>query len=257
MDMFRQIAPKGIVNKQPMTIKITVGSPKEANSDTIPEVKASLASTLQVQQKGQALADHEPAGPLLPHESSQDNLAKRKANENPSKPVVGEKEKNEDICAVENCGAPLTHHSPTGNEPPEDDLEFWDAHEHPIPNAEAKMQDPSLKVEEEETAPLPIPSNSQMKSQNEENGNIREFDRHFIDKQTTSIPECADTDAAVNPEQSKEDAIKESDMGMAETQMTPDEGEAVAVSDRSVETIMTHEEMSRITPAECPFFNRE
>ena len=38
----------------------------------------------------------------------------------------------------------------------------------------------------------------------------------------------------------------------------PDAGEAVAVSPHSTETRLTHEEMSRISPAECPFLmNRE
>lgn len=290
MDMFRQIAPKGIVNKQPINAKITVAAPEEPSSDIVPEAAASLASPFQAQQD-----DHEPAGPLLPHESSQENLAESEIHEAKPEFVDGEGTASDDSCTVENGSAPLGHHEPTGpllphkssqeniagDDFPDDDAEFLDAHEHLISNVEDKMKDLSLQAEAEdkaEIAPVITSLHGQVKSQ------VEEKKSETRSTETTIAPEVVDT--KVNPGQSKDDArvdltqfenptmtevpktepaeienapitTDEGAAAMPEAQIKPDEGEAVAVSNESVETIMTHEEMSRITPAECPFFNRE
>lgn len=300
--MFRQIAPKGIVNKQPINTKIPVPSTDEPNSDIVAEAAAPLASPLRAQQD-----DHEPAGPLLPHESSQENLAESETHEGKPDFVNGEGKVSEDSCAVAD-GSPLAHHDPAGpllphgsfqeniagDGFPEDDGEFLDAHEHPISNVEGKMKDMSLQaeaVDKVETVPVLPSSHDQVKSRvgEDENGqNVTEKKSETISKETNIAPEVVD--AKVTPGQSKDNAqidltqienptmmevpkTEPADIESAqstadevpgdfhavvpEAQIKPDEGEAVAVSNENVETIMTHEEMGRITPAECPFFNRE
>jgi hypothetical protein len=54
-----------------------------------------------------------------------------------------------------------------------------------------------------------------------------------------------------------DEGVRQVDPADMETQVRPDEGEAVAASSGSVETVITHEEMSGMTPADCPFLNRE
>ncbi|KAE9992795.1 hypothetical protein EG327_007719 [Venturia inaequalis] len=209
MDMFRQIAPKGIVNKQPMNSKTLVASPELPTSDTTPEVAASSVLSLEAHHDNQSLADHEPAGPLLPHEASQEDIAQF----------------------------------------PERDVEFFDAHEHPIANVEANtdvMENGSSPASKQTITAQEV-VNAKVKpdkSKTDIKANLPPIDKLNLEDANTESEETQTANAAT----------EEID---AEAQIKPERGEAVAVSNGSVETTMTHEEMSRITPAECPFFNRE
>lgn len=262
MDMFRQIAPKGIVNKQPMSIKIPVAaSPEESISDIVPEAAASPALPPHVHEDDKSFGDHEPSGPLLPHEFSQENREENSIQEDNSE-LVQETMTDGDSCAVEG-GPPLVHHESTGSllfhesdqasvtldDIPESDVEFMDAREHPLSDAE-------------------------------DNQDITEKNAEPASKETPNAPEFVETE--INPDQSKDEtkidspqlddstsktqsaetetpdvSTEEISAGVTEAQIKPEKGEAVAMCNESVETIMTHEEMSRMTPAECPFFNRE
>lgn len=310
MDMFRQIAPKGIVNKQPVEVKTSVASlEKVASKSTLQDtISSPLAAQVPehgngttasysdvVKETGGELNGHEPAEPFPSHDPSEGNLANG-SNQEGDRKSFSEATAVNGSSVVLNDVAPLSSHEPAGPLLPhesspdnlatddlsEEDVEFMDAREHPIlasenatgeddkktPTGEEKMvhsyevilktsSDTSEKevgMSSSETNMTPtIVLTAANTGQSEEDVAVY---LTKIERATTDILE----NESVEMEEAQINAAKiavQADAHVAEAHVEPGEGEAVAVSNDSVETVITHEEMGRMTPAECPFFNSE
>lgn len=221
MDMFRQIASEGIVDKQPVDAKITNGSLEQGSSESIS--KETVSSTSIPQQHAYISEKH---------------------------------------TAVVTDGV-HTRHVLKGNS------EFMDAQEHWAPTVEPAVEIALVAAEAENKAEdTPVMTSSKDQLEKTESGVVvkEKVEPKSVNAEITSEV----SDAAVKPEEVDhnideakiEDAKLNQDRTVAQpnseeakADIKPDRDEAVVAGEKGLETRITHGEMSRFTPAGCPFMN--
>jgi hypothetical protein len=273
MDMFRQIAPEGIVNKQTVDPKYPNGSLHK--SDFVPEDTASLAPALQkhvdvseaikaseehstvidnsvhrrkYERSGECtLADHEPGGPQLPHESSQETTSASDVSEGSSESMDAQEH---EVLTAKALADKTLFQANTGDKA--ESVSVLTSSEDQLGSQSKKCKvysDESISKTESDVVEGRIKSESSEAKITFEVGHA---------EVKPGEGDAKIEGAKIENAQIKADGgVRQVDSDEAEAQAKPDEAGAVAASKRSLETKITHEEMNRITPAECPFLNRE
>jgi hypothetical protein len=264
MAMFRQVAPHGIVNKQPMDSKTPTELMDELEETTkdpsaLPDTATQLDGNIDQPQKGFAATESNLVSDVV-GKLNMDDISKEqkeisvavpgestKRNESQEAPAkklaIGSVDASipEPVEAVQSEGklALTVQELQSRSSPAKVDIQEETM---PIYSTESTNENVDKETSKTKNAGPPsivdIPDAATITAKTAESSNTEE-----------SIPKSVEELA--NPEQyphphTMEEAVE------------PGPGEAVAVAPTSEETILTHEEMSKITPAECPFLmNRE
>ncbi|EON68802.1 hypothetical protein W97_08060 [Coniosporium apollinis CBS 100218] len=245
LEMFRQIAPHGVVNKEPTTKKVDV-APKLV--DTAPKPEDAETTARKPEDTQETLSGPEPV-PFTPKIAS----------------VEGNKVHTEEQVR----DAP---------QPQEDDAEaaadeFVDAQEHDATSTRTEAK-PAPTTEDASTdgKALPIRSRSNTGSEqswtkvsSEDLPQQTAINSSSVNGNVETLPEVRTGNEQATAHVDSIDKFLERPADIVhphphdmEKAVQPEAGEAVAAAPSSEEVKKTHEEMSRITPMECPFLmNRE
>ena len=300
LDMFRQIAPNGIVNKQVMDKKV-VNTDKVAATIEDPHIidgvrKSKVRDDGDLVHIEEALSasdtDASPEAitgmtlPILPKDSTTASIAAEDTPESgPSLEDASERDSSADWAtsseddtaeeASKNGSQRIESQQRHDDENTAKDIELKkdaeDITEAPSCPVAGKLTDSNAT----QPATCPVSGRSRVASHSSGSGwehvsntsNEADTDRSVYSSSVTGdVAARQGTDYSA--EAGLHDEIDEFLEGAAddvhrhpktvEAAVQPRAGEAVAATALSEETIMTHEEMSLITPAECPFLmNRE
>ena len=273
LEMFRQIAPHGIINKTPMNRKVDLESALDVGPEFAPakprsEDPSNGADGVSIaQQHERAGTEHgdepapedvipkhisnstgKPADAFVPHQRADTD---KKATEQSSAPPAAQTDAPSSAQTLVDAAATQGAHADV--EKPESN--FHDAQEHQTePPTAANPEDVSsgpTTSTSDSTVPRSIYTSSVTGA--EENVIKAARSGEYVDEQVRygthdAVDEHLEKSAAeVHPHShATEDAVK------------PQPGEAIAVPADAEEARATHEEMSRISAGECPFLmNRE
>ncbi|KAI7461864.1 hypothetical protein KC351_g16597 [Hortaea werneckii] len=280
LDMFRQIAPKGIVNKENMNRKVDPESALDVDSHYVP----SGPKVAQPEQpNGQAKAT-EPAQPITATQPTSEAIIPdhngvkiaEESNQPGKEPVAPEEVLPTHVsnstgqradAFVPHQGADTSKPAPESKPPDATPATTVVASaathgadaklEHADPNFhDTHAQRPTKDPSRTETATSATDKNAPEQSiySSAVTGNVA--DRMIPAPDESRVTGVHDAIDAHLESASVADVHPHPHSTEAATQA--EKGEAVAVSAASEETRLTHEEMSRITGAECPFLmNRE
>lgn len=257
LDMFRQIAPQGVVNKESMNRHVDMATaidvgpefqpgkaqkapvePKVPSNDGVKIAeqfnndKATATAPEDVLPKHISNTTGEPADAFVPHQGTDQEKSATEpmaTDASPAQAVVEE-------AAIHPTSAAIQ--KPESN--------FQDAQEHQ-PSIVAGAADHTATANTDIPRSIyssAVTGNVEDAARLGQTGEFYDESRDIRDK----VDEHLESGAGNVHPHSK----------ATEEAMQPQGGEAVAASATSEETRMTHEEMSRITPTECPFLmNRE
>ena len=280
LEMFRQIAPHGIVNKEAMNRKVDLESALDVGKDFTP-AEAAQTNGAKTGEPAQPIAATQPlAEPVIP---DNDGIKIAEEHNQPGKEITAPEEvipqhnsdstgqpadvfvphqgadtdkpasesnPSDSVPASKLVEAAATHGAEAEIEHPESN--FHDAHEHQpnghnsadtaekkdetAPSSDVRRSIYSSAVTGNEEDRIKMAKAGEVKDESKAYGVYDAVDEHLEKSAEQVHPHPHDTEKAVQPEG----------------------GEAVAVPAQAEETRLTHEEMSRITPSECPFLmNRE
>lgn len=226
MEMFRQIAPKGIVNKQVINSKV---SP----SDALDNVPDNNGVKIAEEHNSKPSASEHQADPapesVIPKDISDSTGLAADAYV----PHQGTKDAQPELAAPQAESAKATE-ATASSVPPAEAHDAVQVHPGHTPATPAEH---IFKTAETHGTNMPIARADGAAEQTS-----------ALAVQHTGTDDLSAAAAAAQPELPKQ----------MEEAVAPAAGEAVAVPPHDHETRMTHEEMSRISPAECPFLmNRE
>jgi len=245
LDMFRQIAPKGVVNKEvvPRRAEATSETATEQPAQTpTPEetvtksheespsaITTMTGNTQTTDFDARATADAaiesasaETEGSEVFHDAQQPYEHKGTQDSSSAEPI-------------KKADAPQTSHSPTNSS---SDESSWTKVSLPI--REAAKESPSNTVE------------TSMYSSSV-TGAVEPAARGDV-KTEQDVPETRDEVDEILSKPADQVHPHPKDM---ESAVKPEAGEAVLAKPASEETKQTYEEMSKMTPMQCPFMNRE
>lgn len=263
LDMFRQIAPNGIVNKEIVDKKVDKSvaldqstandgvkiakqhtTPPHSN-DAPPDTISSLPTTADAKDK----ADEAISQATRPEEHEETDDTFVDASDAPSQPTEPAQQLVESAASQgshlttehtsPNSGAvcPVTGRSRTSSQ---SSNSAWERLSHSDARA---------------TSPSPIPTSHQSSSVS---GAVEQFANLGLSGAHEDYSKQANARDVVDEHLEQDPKEVHPHQKTMEEKVHPEAGEAVAAEPRSEETRMTFEEMSRITPSECPFLmNRE
>jgi hypothetical protein len=234
LEMFRQIAPGGIVNKEIMNRKV---DPTDALDTVVPEndgVKiaqehndpssehANEPAPEDVLPKQVSNGTGEPADAFVPHQGADTEKAAEKVTSDPSEPA------QEIIASAAENGADAELSTPRSN---------FDESTAPSTNGDSTTKEPEQTVNQVVETRTTGEQNGDGVDESRATGTFDAVDEHLESSAEKVHPHPHDMEEIVKPVA----------------------GEAVAAPADSTETRMTHEEMSSLSSAgECPFLmNRE
>ncbi|KAK5131716.1 hypothetical protein LTR08_000604 [Meristemomyces frigidus] len=272
LDMFRQIAPHGIVNKTPMNRKVDLEAALDAGFNTSAQpvaVTQTLAERTIPDNNGVKIADQhnqpgnqstapedttrkqtsnstgQPADAFVPYQSTDTNKAAAEPTPSSSAPA------SQLVEAAATQGAQAEVEHPESN--------FHDAREQ-----QAAEEDSGNATDKSEQSQVPASSGvTRSIYSSSVTGNVED---RIKSGQTgkpvngTSPTEPTDTGTYDAIDKHLDGSAEQVHPHSHETEdaVRPEAGEAIAVPARAEETRMTHEEMSTISSSECPFLmNRE
>ena len=269
LDMFRQIAPKGIVNKEDMNRKVNLESALDVGPDYSPQADAS-----KTEEIAQPITSTQPtAEPIAPRHDgvkiAQEHNQPGKESTAPEQVVgthVSESTGERADSFVPHQGADTEKPAAASN-PSEDVPATLVVETAAKQGAEAELEHPDSNFHDAQehqpkdngTAPSTIaPHVPKSIYSSAVTGNVEDRIKMAEAGQVVDESKATGTYDAVDQHLESSSNQVHPHPHDAEKAVQPEGGEAVAVPPEAGETRMTHEEMSRITPTECPFLmNRE
>lgn len=273
LDMFRQIAPNGIVNKQAVNKKVFTESKEAALDDEV------SAKTEQSRVNATAEYSKEQSSSEVFH----DAVSETSTAEAPNMSSDSTLSTTVDAPA-HNASDMRPRHADNTEGNTQNVADSTPAHtKRPVESEAVEQSCPVSGLESTTQATCPItghrsPNPSQSSESPWENVSNPSSDTEnlqgpYDSSVTGNVTERAELGRAgrapdLEADAGVKDEIEEHLEGPAdqvhphvktmEMRVKPDAGDAVAADADTEETIMTHEEMSKITPSECPFLmNRE
>jgi hypothetical protein len=228
MDMFRQIAPEGIVDKQPVDAKTTKGSLEQGSSESIPKETASSTS---IPQEHVDISDK--------HNAVVTDGVDTRQHEQIS-------EGNSEFIDAQEHWAPTVE--------PAVEIALV------APEAENKAEDTPVTTSskdrlEKTKSGVVVQEKVEPKSVHAEITSEVGDATVKPEELDHNIHEAKIEDAKLNKDRTV--AQPNSEEAEAGADIKPDREEAVAAGEMGLETRITHEEMNRFTPAGCPFMNKQ
>ncbi|KAH9837490.1 hypothetical protein Tdes44962_MAKER01846 [Teratosphaeria destructans] len=307
LDMFRQIAPNGVVNKEAMNRNVSLESALDVHEEFVPADASTPSTQDMAHGRGETTGDAANVSPAMatqqPHEHGvpqpdgvkiAEQFNKAGAQQQPAPEDVipkhisnstGEaadafvphqgadtsiKAVGHDDTAVASASQTVVDtaatqraHAELGHTP----TNFHAAHEHvphPDPAASQGLTTEPVAADAEDARAVDVTSERQdsraARAMNSSSVSGDVDDRVRLGQSGDMMDEQRQygTYDAVDQHLEKPAGEVHPHPHHAVEEMQPQPGEAVAVPATAEETVMTHEEMSRITPSECPFMmNRE
>lgn len=286
LDMFRQIAPHGIVNKEIMNRKVDLETALDVGTNHEP-TQPEAAKT-EADDVAHPVASVKPlAEPVLPHNDG--GSIAQKYSQPGSEPTAPEEVVQKQIS--DGTGKPadtFVPHQGTDTEKPADESNPTDS----VPasqvveaaatqGAEAAIEHPESNYHDAQEQLSTVAGNCDTGPEIDQpaatssSGVTRSIYSSSVTGNVEDRVKAGKTGNAVSgvaPDESlatrTHDAVDEHLEGSSEQvhphshetekAVQPNKGEAIAVPAHAEETRMTHEEMNTITPSECPFLmNRE
>ncbi|KAK5110878.1 hypothetical protein LTR85_000716 [Meristemomyces frigidus] len=297
LDMFRQIAPHGVVNKEFMNRKVDLEAALDVGTSYVPAkpenaesevAKPDITSAAQSQEAAQPVAATQHLGEPVVPENDGIKIA-QEYNQPGSEPKAPEEVVQKHIsdrtgkpadAFVPHQGAdtekPVAESNPASSVPASQVVEAAATQ-----GAEAEIEHPESNFHDAQEQLSEAVENGDSAAKTEQPATASSIDvpRSIYSSSVTGDLEdrvkAGKTGEAVNgvaPDESlatgSHDAVDEHLEGSSEQvhphphdtekAVQPNGGEAIALPAQAEETHMTHEEMSTITPTECPFLmNRE
>ncbi|KAF2770337.1 hypothetical protein EJ03DRAFT_335542 [Teratosphaeria nubilosa] len=304
LDMFRQIAPNGVVNKEAMNRNVSLESALDVVEKLVPAEASTPSTQDMAHARGETTGDAAMVCPSVatqqPHENGvpqpdgvkiaeqfskedaqqapEDVIPKHVSNSTgePADEFVPHQGANtselvkRDVTAVASASQTVVDTAATQGAHAEVEhtpTNFHDAHEHlsrEDPAASQGLTTEPVAVDAHNARPVDVTSEHQDTQSTRAinssavSGNVN--DRVQLGQSGDTVDERKQygTHDAVDQHLEKPADEVHPHPHNAEEEVQPQPGEAVAVPATAEETTMTHEEMSRITPNECPFMmNRE
>lgn len=242
LDMFRQIAPNGIVNKQVIDSKTHSVDKAAALDDPIPANDGAKigeqhntpgtehsndAAPKSVSDASEPIKSDSEAGQTVSSNDTAQGIVETAASQGAD--VQTEKVESNAAANTSSSSCPVTGHSrsnSSGN--------VWE-----------KMSNPAEEV-------------GRSNYSSSVTGDVAQHLKAGLNGEYTDDSTAAGVHDEVDEHLEKSASVVHPHPKIMEEAVKPEAGEAVAVQPHTEETRMTHEEMSNITPAECPFLmNRE
>ncbi|QIX01156.1 hypothetical protein AMS68_006673 [Peltaster fructicola] len=250
MEMFRQIAPQGIVNKEIVDSKIaqdhnspTASHADDAAPDTaVPkEISPSTGRPADqfVPHQGTSTLEQGTALPLVIKEGKilQDKVDRQ--TDTDASEIIPEHQPKEQTEQIPGSDAQYSTPISSDNRAASDSSDkTWGKVEHPEEKSKTSIDNV-------------VPAETSVADAGHDTSIAERM-------QADSVPGDMQGSIESDDMPAHSTGAKDALVASMETAVQPDAGEAVAVSAQSQETRMTYEEMSKITPMECPFLmNRE